>query len=132
MSNIIELFRSSPSGGMPSPVEARHGRKPRSNHGNAANNADAIVKAIATCSTSGDHDPILEVERIVAIVLQTFRRLGRKPVRLQPLIAADLDRHCKRGDPTALLLRDWIAGRTLPSAGMEDEAIRRISPGPEV
>jgi hypothetical protein len=29
------------------------------------------------------------------------------------------------------LLREWIAGRTVPSAGTDDEAIHSIFPGPE-
>jgi hypothetical protein len=74
----------------------------------------AIANAIAG-SSSDDHEPILEIERIAAIILRTCKRLGRKPSSISPLIAADLDRHCRKGDPTAHTLRDWLDGKPFPA-----------------
>ena len=70
-----------------------------------------IARVIAGGAAGGDHEPVLRIDQVVGIILRSCRRLGRRPARLQPVIAADLARHCRRGDPTALLLRDWLAGR---------------------
>ena len=74
--------------------------------------ATAIASVIAGTDNGSDHGPVLDVARVVGLVLRTCRRLGRKPSRLSPIIANDLERHCELGDPTAILLRDWLRDRS--------------------
>lgn len=115
MSKVIHLFPSLPHHQSQAPTEAGLPRRARRDAKRGVTNALAIANAIAAGSSSDDHEPVLEIERIVAIVLRTCKRLGRKPSTISSLIAADLDRHCRKGDPTARTLRDWLDGKTVPS-----------------
>ena len=74
--------------------------------------AARVASAIATTAEGSDHEPVLDVAQVVALVLRTCRRLGHKPSRLSAVIAADLERHCALGDPTAQLLRDWLVDKS--------------------
>lgn len=74
----------------------------------SAQAAMLIASAIAGTADGSDHGPVLDVARVVGLILRTCRRLGRKPSRLPPIIAADLTRHCELGDPTAILLSSWL------------------------
>lgn len=80
--------------------------------------ASAIATAITTSTVDADNDPVLDVARIVGLVLRTCRRLGRKPARLSPIIAGDLERHCRLGDATAMLLRDWLSDKSSFQVGI--------------
>lgn len=75
--------------------------------------AEAVELAIAGTADGKDLGPVLDVSQLVALVLRTCRRLGHKPSRLSPILAADLERHCVLGDPTARLLRDWLANKSV-------------------
>ncbi|MDB5526048.1 MAG: hypothetical protein JWM58_3811 [Rhizobium sp.] len=116
MSKVIHLFPSSPHHQTQASTEAGLPRRARRDAKRGETNALAIANAIASGSFSDDHEPVIEIERIIAIVLRTCKRLGRKPSTISSLIAADLDRHCKKGDPTARMLRDWLDGKSVPLA----------------
>jgi hypothetical protein len=85
--------------------------------------------ALATAMTAkgkGDTEPVLEIEQLVAVILQTCRRHGRRPRRLRPLIDNELERHCAKGDATAMALRAWIDRSTpfdqqIAAFGMQGE-----------
>ena len=70
--------------------------------------AMALALAMTTPAAPEASEPVIAIERLVALIIQASRRLGRRPSGLRPLLAAQLDRHCRRGDPTALMLRKWI------------------------
>lgn len=82
--------------------------------------AEAVASAIAGTFDGNDLGPVLDVAQLVALVLRTCRRLGHKPARLSPILAADLERHCVLGDPTARLLRDWLANKSVRSLAIPD------------
>lgn len=109
MSRIIELHPDQTATGAP----ARERPTSMSDLGDRARlgHASLIARTTAGEAALDDQEPVLEIEQIVALVLRTCRRLGHRPARLRPIIAADLARHCRRGDPTALMLRDWLDGR---------------------
>lgn len=70
--------------------------------------ATDMALAMTTEATPETFEPFLPIERLVALVIRASDRLGRRPSCLRPLIATELNRHCQRGDPTALMLRKWI------------------------
>ena len=115
MSKVIHLFPSLPHHQSQASTETGFPRRARRSTERGESNAMAIAHAIAAGTSSDDHEPVLEIERIVAIVLRTCKRLGRRPSTISSLIAADLDRHCRKGDPTARTLRDWLDGKTVQS-----------------
>ncbi|MBX9459676.1 MAG: hypothetical protein KL863_28650 [Rhizobium sp.] len=123
MSEVIYLNSSSPASesntsGHRDVVhchQARRGKNAVSAHASADASTHVSAEAIARAMTAGgvdlDHPPVLDMPRIVWIVLRSARRFGRKPSCVPRFVAADLDRHCVLGDPTALLMRHWIADR---------------------
>ncbi|MBL0370891.1 hypothetical protein JJB09_02510 [Rhizobium sp. KVB221] len=108
MPRIIQLHPSAPTRKHLAPAETRHSRNDQREAIGVENNAVAIAMAIAGGARTEEGEPILAIEKIVAIILRSCKRLGRRPSRIPALISADLDRHCKQGDPTARMLRDWI------------------------
>lgn len=74
--------------------------------------ATDLALAMTTGSAASEAEPVMAIERLAYLIIQATRRLGHRPSSLRPLIAAELDCHCRRGDPTALMLRGWIARDT--------------------
>lgn len=70
--------------------------------------AMALALALTTGAASSDAEPVIAIERLVYLIVQAARRIGHRPSRLRPMLAAELDRHCRRGDPTARMLQQWI------------------------
>ena len=74
----------------------------------ASPSATDLALAMTTGAASSDAEPVMAIERLVYLIIQATRRLGHRPSSLRPLLAAELDRHCHRGDPAARMLRKWI------------------------
>ena len=72
----------------------------------------AVAKAIANGFHNPDAGPGLDVASLTRIALRWVRRGGRKMSSLPQLIRMELDAHCRAGDPTARLIRDWIEGKS--------------------
>ena len=112
MPDILSFDPKSSDPKKPAPVEKAC--KMPMPHSVAVPPASAMTLALAMTTQAAPEtsEPFIAIERLVALVVRASRRLGRRPSCLRPLIAAELDRHCRLGDPTALLLRKWIARDT--------------------
>jgi hypothetical protein len=124
MPDILSFDPKSPDPKKPAPVEKACNMPMPHSVAVRPVSATALAIAMVTPATVETSEPFIAIERLVALVLQASRRLGRRPSRLRPLIAAELDRHCRRGDPTALMLRKWIDRETHFDrlAGLEGDA----------
>lgn len=111
MSDTTELHPAVPGMGKPAPARKAKLNRAIVDGNTTPDHALQIARVIAGGAAGGDHEPVLGIEQVVGIILRSCRRLGRRRARIQPVIAADLERHCRKGDPTALMLRDWLDGR---------------------
>lgn len=83
---------------------------PPRTHGETEGTSLLVASIIAGAPGGQEQGPVLDVPRLVALILRTCRRLGRRPSRLSPILARDLEQHCELGNPTAILMRDWLCG----------------------
>lgn len=110
MSDVIYLYGSSPAADNRLDQPCVPHRRSVGEHATRALSAQSMADAIICDGVDGaDHPPVLDMPRIVWIILRSARRFGRKPSSMPRFVAADLERHCALGDPTALLMRGWIA-----------------------
>lgn len=108
-SNIIAFPRRGATGSEPNslpPNEANHSAAP-------APAAQAIAVAIATPPGGASSEAQQEfAETVIGTAIRFARRKGRSLTSLPPQMRTWLLELCGQGDPTALVVRDWLEGKS--------------------
>lgn len=97
-----------------------------------SSNSEAIfphLQITAKKDVVADDEYREHVACIIGVVIRACRRKGRSLSSLQPQLRKWLTELCDQGDPSAVVVHDWLTGnrRHLPPGFDEEEAKRQLT-----